>query len=67
MFYKKELLKTNQKELRVEKVTKRKFNQLCVKWKGYDNSLNSWIGKKDIVKTSEYFLATVKVELDKCR
>ena len=67
MFYKKELLKTNQKELRVEKVTKRKFNQLYVKWKGYDNALNSWIGKKDIVKTSEYFLANVKVELDKCR
>ena len=29
MFYKKELQKTNQKHLRVEKVIKRKCNKLC--------------------------------------
>ena len=29
MFYKKELQKTNQKNLRVEKVIKRKCNKLC--------------------------------------
>ena len=33
MFYKKELQKANQKEFRVEKVTKRKSDQLYVKWK----------------------------------
>ena len=48
-FYEKELEKTNQKELRTEKVLKRKDDKLYVKWKGYDNSFNSWINKKGIV------------------
>ena len=47
-FHEKELQKTNQKDLRVEKVIKRKSNKLYVKWKGYDSSSNSWIDKKDI-------------------
>ena len=42
-FYEKELQKTNQKELRIEKVIRRKGDKLYVKWKGYDNSFNSWI------------------------
>ena len=49
-FYEKELQKTNQKEFRIEKVIKRKGNKLYVKWKGYDNSFNSWIDKKDLIK-----------------
>ena len=48
-FYKKELQKTNTKEFRVEKVIKRKSDKLYVKFKGYNNSFNSWIHKKDIV------------------
>ena len=40
-FYEKELQKTNQKEFRIEKVLKGKGDKLYVKWKGYDNSLNS--------------------------
>ena len=32
--------------VRIEKVIKRKGNKLYVKWKGYDNLLNSWIDKK---------------------
>ena len=56
-FYEKELQKTNQKEFRVEKVIKRKDDKLYVKWKGYDNSFNSWIDKKDILLEEE------KVEL----
>ena len=48
-FYEKELQKTNKKELRIEKVLKRKGGKLYVKWKGYDNSFNSWIDKKDLV------------------
>ena len=47
LFYEKELQKTNQEEFRIEKVTKRKDNKLCVKWKGYDSLFNSWIDKKD--------------------
>ena len=37
------------KEFRIEKVLKRKGDKLYVKWKGYDNSLNSQIDKKDLV------------------
>ena len=48
-FMKKNLQKTNQKEFRIEKVIKRKGNKLYVKSKGYDNSLNSWVDKKDLV------------------
>ena len=48
-FYEKELQKTNQQEFRIEKVLKRKCDKLYVKWKGYDNSFNSWSDKKDIV------------------
>ena len=45
-FYEKELQKTNQEEFRIEKILKRKGNKLYVKWKGYDNSFNSWINKE---------------------
>ena len=48
-FYEKELQKTNQKEFRIEKVLKRKGDKLYVKWKGYNNSFNSWINKKDLI------------------
>ena len=54
------------------KVIKRKGEKLYVKWKGYDNSFNSWIDKKDIVEMHEYYTepntsgGTVKVELDLC-
>ena len=47
-FYGKELQKTN-KKIRIEKVIKRKCDKLYVKWKGCDNSFNSWIDKKDLV------------------
>ena len=45
-FYENELQKTNQKEFRIEKVIKRKGDKLHIKWKGFDNSFNSWIDKK---------------------
>ena len=48
-YYGKELQKAKQKEFRIEKVFKRKDNKLHVKWKGYDNSFNTWIDKKDRV------------------
>ena len=49
-FYEKELQKTNQKELRIEKVIKTKGNKLYVKWKGYNNCFNNWIDKKGLIK-----------------
>ena len=42
-FYEKELQKTSQEKSRIEKVLKRKGDKSYVKWKGYDNSFNSWI------------------------
>ena len=54
-FYEKELQKTNHKELTIEKRIKIKENKLYVKQKGYNNSFNSWIDKKDLVKMSQYF------------
>ena len=49
-FYEKELQKTNQEEFRIEKVIRRKGDKRFVKWKGYDNSFNSWIDKASLVQ-----------------
>ena len=55
-FYEKELQKTSREKFRIEKVIKTKGDKLCAKWKGYDNSLNSWILKKSpCIKMSYYF------------
>ena len=42
-FYEKELQKTSQEKVRIEKVLKRKGDKLYFKWKGCDNHFNSWI------------------------
>ena len=47
--------KKNYKKQIKRKVIKRKGDNLYVKCKGYVNSFNNWIDKKDIVKMSEYF------------
>ena len=52
-FMKKNCKKANQKEFRIENVIKEKGNKLYVKWKRYDNSLNSWIDKKDVIQKWE--------------
>ena len=36
-------------EFRIEQVIKRKGDKLYAKWKGYNNSFNSWVDKKGIV------------------
>ena len=48
-FYEKELQKASQERLRIEKVLKRKGDKLYLKWKGCDNSFNTWIDKKDLL------------------
>ena len=50
IFYEKELQKTSPEEFRIEKVIRRKGDKLYVKWKGYDNSFNSWIDKRSLVQ-----------------
>ena len=47
-FYEKELQNTSLEKSRIEKVLKRKGDQLYIKWKGYDNSFKSWINEKDL-------------------
>ena len=49
-FYEKELQKTSQEKVRIEKVLKRKGDKQYVKWKGYDNSFNSWMDKRDLIE-----------------
>ena len=52
-FYQEELLKTNMKEndlYIIEKVIKKVGNNYLVKWRGYDNSFNSYVNENDIVK-----------------
>ena len=64
--------KTNEaKELNAENLIKRKEDELYIKWKGYDNSTDSWTDKKDIVNEMKCLpepytcsKSKVKVELD---
>ena len=46
-FYGKQLQTTNQEWCGIKKVINKKGNKLYVRWKGYDNSFNSWIDKND--------------------
>ena len=46
-FIKKNCKKTSQEKFRTEKLLKRKGDKLYVKWIEYDNSINTWINKKD--------------------
>ena len=48
VFMKRNCKRTSQEKFRIEKVIKRKGDNLYVKWKGYYNSFNSWIEKKDL-------------------
>ena len=48
-FHEKELQHTSKNEFRIEKTIIRKGNKLYIKWKGYNNSFNIWIDKKDIL------------------
>ena len=51
-FYEKELQKTKNTsdEYIIEKIIKTKNDKLFIKWRGYNNSFNSWINKKDVIK-----------------
>ena len=47
-FDEKELQKTSQEKFWIKKILKRKGDKLYVRWKGYDDLINSWIDKKDL-------------------
>ena len=51
LFMNKRLQKTKQDDLYIiEKILKTKNNKIYVKWRGYDNSFNSWIDKNNVTK-----------------
>ena len=47
-FYEKELQKSNQTTFRIDKIIKKRNKEALVKWKGYDNSFNSWVPLTDL-------------------
>ena len=52
-FYQEELLKTNMNEndlYIIEKIIKKVGNKYLVKWRGYDDTFNSYVNENDIVK-----------------
>ena len=61
---KKKKTKKKQKELRNEKVIKRKGEKLHVKWKGYNNSFNSGIDKKG--STNDRIFSKLEIFKSKC-
>ena len=48
--YEQELQKTTQDTFRIEKVLKRKGEKSLVKWVGYNDSFNSWVDNKAMIK-----------------
>ena len=53
-FYEHELQKTkNHTAFLIEKVLKRKGDQIFVKWYGFDNTHNSWINKSSVLKLNK--------------
>ena len=53
IFYEKELQLSKMKEdglYIIEKIIKKVGDRYLVKWRGYDNSFNSYVNKNDIVK-----------------
>ena len=54
--------KIDQQEFRIEKVMKKKGDKLYVKWKGYENSFNSWIDKK---RLANIFVDVMNLSIEK--
>jgi len=49
-FYEPELQRTQQEIFRIEKVIRRRGDKSLVKWLGYPEEFNSWVGNKDLMK-----------------
>ena len=63
MVYEKELQK--KKKFWAEEVIRRKGDKLFAKWKGYENSLNSWIDKK-MQSINEWIFSRTEIYRRKC-
>ena len=51
-FTKNNFTETNREKFKIRETIKRKGKKLYVKWKGYDNSLNIWIDKTDVIESN---------------
>ena len=51
-FTKNNFTETNREKFKIRETIKRKGKKLYVKWKGYDNSLNSWIDKTAVIESN---------------
>ena len=51
-FTKNSFKETNLEKFKIRETVKRKGKKLYVKWKGYDNSLNIWIDKTDVIESN---------------
>ena len=51
-FTKNNFTETNREKFNIRETIKRKGKKLYVKWKGYDNSLNIWIDKTDVIESN---------------
>ena len=49
-FMKRNCKKQVNRNIRLKKSIKQKETKVYVKWKGYDNSFNKWIDKKDLIE-----------------
>ena len=58
--------KENQKEFKIEILTKRKGDKLYIKWKVYDKSFNSWIDTKKR-SINEWIFSKTKTCRRKCK
>ena len=51
-FTKNNFTEANREKFKIRETIKRKGKKLYVKWKGYDNSLNIWIDKTDVIESN---------------
>ena len=52
---------TNQKEIKIEKVINRNFDQLYVRQRGFGNLLNSWVDKKMLLRKNDLLCRTTYI------
>ena len=52
-FYKEQLQKTRQEIYRVDRIVRKRGNEVLVKWSGYPEKFNSWMPAEDIMKSGE--------------
>ena len=50
-FYREQLQKTNQNVYRIDRVVRKRGDEVLVKWSGYPDKFNSWIPKTDVLQS----------------